>query len=103
MKLAKTSILLLSFLISTAALAGAEDKSDAAQNVDTLRLQLLEAEAKSGARKSRQTTRRRSQAGKYRTRVSRNWLNQAGRTARDATPPDRKSTRLNSSHRTQSR
>jgi hypothetical protein len=46
MTLAKTLILLLALLMPMAALAGAEDKTDAAQTVDALRLQLLEAEAK---------------------------------------------------------
>src|SRR6185503_13330402 len=46
MKVAKTLILLLALLTPMAAMARAEDKPDAAQTVETLRLQLLEAEAK---------------------------------------------------------
>lgn len=46
MKFAKTLILLFAVLTPLAAVAGAEDKPDAAQTVDALRVQLLEAQAK---------------------------------------------------------
>jgi len=53
MKLAKTLILLLAFLTPMMAVARDEDKLDAAQTVDALRLQLLEAEAKEAELESR--------------------------------------------------
>ena len=46
MKFAKTLILLLALLTPMAAVVRADDQGDAAQTVDTLRLQLLETEAK---------------------------------------------------------
>jgi hypothetical protein len=53
MKVAKTLILLLALLTPMAAGAGADDQGDAAQTVDTLRLQLLETEAKEAELESR--------------------------------------------------
>jgi len=53
MKFAKTLILLLALLTPMAAVVRADDKPDAAQTVDALRLQLLETEAKEAELESR--------------------------------------------------